>query len=131
LLAYSNMTHPAMWFFWLAVFSLIGLGLYLVDLKLIRETRGTVAELPGGREFIDSIERRHLYELRVQVIGALVFNLVAFALLLLFPATFGGPAAVAALGSLCALATFAVLVDCARNFKERSALVGKFYGSEE
>jgi hypothetical protein len=111
-IAYSNLTKPTMWFFWLSLFSLIGLGLYLLDLKLIRVSRPLIILMPGGKDLCDEVERRHLYEARVQVPAALLFNLGALALLLLFPGYFARAAPLAVLGGLSALATLAALIDC-------------------
>lgn len=126
-IAYSNLTNPTMWFFWLSLFSLIGLGLYLLDLKLIRISRPLFTHLPSGKDLADEIERRHLYEMRVHVPGALLFNLVALALLLCFPGYFAGAMPLAVLGGLSALTALAALIECMTNFTARSRLIARFF----
>jgi hypothetical protein len=126
-IAYTNLTRPMMWFFYFSLFSFVGLGLYLLDLKLIRDARGLFAVMPKGTELADAIEGRQLYELRVQVPCAIIFNLVALALLAFFPNYFDGAIAVAVLGGLCALAALVVLIDCTRNFATRSALIANSF----
>jgi hypothetical protein len=126
-IAYSNLTNPKMWFFWLSLFSLVGLGLYLLDLRLIRLSRPLLMQMPGGKDLFDEIERRHLYEVRVQVPAALLFNLAALGLLILFPGYFAGAVPLAMLGSASALATLAALIDCMANFTARSRLIARCF----
>ena len=84
-------------------------------------------QLPNGKDLIDEIERRHLYEMRVQVPSALAFNLVTLALLELFPAYFARGIPLAVLGSLSALAALAALIDCMANFAARSVLIARCF----
>jgi len=128
--AYSNLANPTMWFFWFSLFGLLGLGLYLLDLRIIRQSRRFFAHLPGGGEFMDEVERRHHYELRVLVPAALLFNFAAFGLLVAFPAELSsGVVLRATLGILSALFAAGALIDCMANFDKRSALIAKLFAS--
>ncbi len=122
-IAYSNIGNGTAWFFWWSLFSLCALVIYLVDLRIIKEVVPRFSQLQSGEPYIAEVLRRHLFELRFLVPSALIFNIGACALMFFNPDLFTNPLAYATLGGLQFLISLGALADCARNFKERSAML--------
>ena len=124
--AYSEIEHLALWFFWWTVFSIIALVIYIVDLRVIRDAIPKFSLHDGGA-YIREVERRHLLEMKYLVPVALAFNGIAAALVYWNPGLFENVWALMALGALQFLFSLGALVDCVRNFHERSALLPKLF----
>ena len=116
--AYSNLTNIRMWFFWWTVFTLIGFGMYVLDLKIIRSMHGVLE-----KTYIDAVERRHVYEMKVLVPFALAFNFLMLVLVSYHPNLFVSPFAYAIPALLQLAISSGALYDCVRNFRERSAMI--------
>ena len=116
--AYSNLENLTMWFFWWVIFTVIGLCMYLLDYRIIRSVRSRF-----DAAYIESVERRHTYEIRVLVPAALIFNMAAFAIVFFVPSLFTTPLAFALPGILQAVVTLVALFDCVKNFNQRSAMI--------
>ena len=123
-LAYSSLTNMTMWFFWWSVFSLLVVGMYALDLRIIRDSRATFAE-EDKKDFLASVETRHLYEMKYLVPFALAFNIVACVLSYFEPQLFISPLAYALPGLLQLLISLGALYDCTKNFRKRSLLIAK------
>ncbi|HEY4519668.1 MAG TPA: hypothetical protein VJH33_01370 [Candidatus Paceibacterota bacterium] len=124
-IAFGSLTNPLMWFFWCTVFSVIVAGLYMLDLKLLRQVKLELLSLPGGEELFKDSESRHRSDMFSLVPVAILFNGVCFVLLWTMPAVFleGGYHVV--LGVLQTLFSAWALYDSARNFRTRSVLISR------
>ena len=125
--AYANIEHPAAWFFWWSVFSVLALFIYAIDLRIIREAAPKLRELTGGAAFVATVEARHSRELKILVPIALAFNVLAFLLVWLLPDVFMTQSGIAVLGALQFLISFGALVDCMHNFVSRSAMLEELH----
>lgn len=120
-IAYSNMTDLAGWFFWWSIFSVLAIVIYFVDLKIIRDTKEASAS--HHKAFMHEVEKRHVFELKYLVPIALLYNLVGLALAVYVPAVEESRTLYATLGIVQALVSFGALYDCIRNFKERGRMI--------
>ena len=118
-LIYSNITNSVQWFFWGTLFSLVILWTYFVDLRILREVVPTFSRMQGGADYIHEVLRRHVNEMKFLLPISIAFNIVA--LLLVALDSGHNPWLPIILGTLQVLVSFGALVDCVRNFKDRSA----------
>jgi hypothetical protein len=124
-LAYGFLTNNMAWFIVWAVFSVLVLGIYAIDLGIIKDMRPYFEKLPEGPSYVAEVLRRHTYEMTFLVPLSIAFNLVALAALYFF----GSHSMVAlALGILQLVIALGALADCLRNFRKRSALLPKLFG---
>lgn len=121
--AYSNIEDLPRWFLWWSIFSLIALLIYVIDLRIIKDMAPVFARVEGGAEYVHEVERRHMREMKILVPIALAFNAAAFLAAFFMPSLFANPLAYATLGALQLLISLGALVDCVRNFRERSAML--------
>ena len=121
--AYSNLTDPVRWFFWMSIFSVVAVILYVIDSGVITDSRRVFMVHTHGGDFMDEVERRHRYEMRILVPIALLFNVMALSILLVLPETFSHDTPRAILGVVSAVVSLGALVDCTRNFSSRSVLI--------
>lgn len=123
--AYSHLTDIKQWFIWWSLFSFVAIGIYAFDFRLIEDAAARIGE--SGQEYMHHIRIRHRYEFTVLVPAALIFNLVALALIEFMPALFSNPNIYAAIGLLQFLFSLAALWDCVNNFNRRTALLPKLF----
>jgi hypothetical protein len=126
IIAYSNITDGAAWFGWWSAFSLLAFAIYAVDLKVIKDAAVSFTG-PGGEVYIAKVLARHIFEFKFLVPVTLTFNIAAWALMVYAPSLFGNPLAYAALGGLQALISLGALIECVRNFKERSSMIPSLF----
>lgn len=128
-LIYSNITNSVQWFFWGTLFSLVVLWIYFIDLRILREVVPMFSRVAGGADYIHEVLRRHVNEMKFLMPISIAFNIVALILVVLdgahnswLPIT---------LGTLQVGVSFGALVDCVRNFKDRSARLPAIFASEQ
>src|SRR6185312_13845938 len=88
IIAYTFLLHVGSWFFWWSVFSLLAMGMYFLDLWILRDSYASFSKLKGGTAFLAEVERRHIFEMKLIVPGALGFNILCCAAVFLFPEYF-------------------------------------------
>lgn len=120
IVAYGAIEDKLMWFFWWTIFTLVGLGMYVLDLKVLQQMRSRL-----GNDYINKIEERHRYEMRVLIPAALVFNLAMLLLTAVFPAWFESGFLFALPAILQLLVSCVALYDCVNNFNARSVLIAR------
>jgi len=123
ILTYGSIEHIQTWFLWSSLFSAIAIAMYMADLQILRETRPAFAAMPHGGAFIEEVERRHLYEMKVLVPLAFIFNIFMLCLTFVAPALFASPLMYAIPGTLQLLVSIGAIYDCVKNFRARSTMI--------
>ena len=125
--AYSALEDAAAWFFWWSIFSLLGVLIYIVDLRIIREWAKEFAHNTDKAALATHVEKRHLNELRYLLPLVIALNVGGFCAVYAYPALFEQPLAYAALGMVQFVISIGALIDCMRNFKARSRMLAKSF----
>lgn len=123
-MAFSHITDPKAWFGFISIFFGVALLLYIVDLRLIkvRENRFVLTE--KKKRVYTHIIKRQLFEFKLLLPAALIYNVVCFWLLSTYEELFLGHRLHILLVGIQALFALVVLADSARNFNKRAALIG-------
>ena len=124
ILAYSALENLTMWFAWWCVFTALGFAMYIADLGIIREMHGRSMKTVWG-SFMVGVEKRHLYEMRVLIPAAFVFNIAALCVVTAAPQLFTSPISYAIPGILQLLVSVGAIYDCVRNFQLRSDMIAE------
>jgi len=119
---FSHLTDPLRWFAFSFVFFIVAAVLYFYDLRLIKEHEKIVKD-PIKKRFFAHIIKRQMFEYKVLLPSALIFNGCAFLLVLFLPSVFLDQQFHIALGAGQAFFALVVLIDATRNFKTRSRLI--------
>lgn len=127
ILAYSYLLNLAMWFFLWTLFSLVAMGMYFLDLWIIRDSEVSFSKLPGGADFLAQVEDRHLFEMKYLVPIALAFNIVLWLLVIAMPKLFQPVAIYVIPGVFQLLFSGFALYDCTKNFRIRSAMIAGLF----
>lgn len=122
-MAFSHITEPAKWFAYISVFFSVAFLLYIVDLKLIKQREQKFAPSKESKRFYDHMVKRQLFEFKLLLPSAFVFNSVSFLLITKFPALFIDQGLHIVLVAAQALFALLVLADASRNFKKRATLL--------
>ena len=131
IIAYANITSLDGWFFWWLVFSLVALGMYVLDLWILRDSYPRYEKIPGGKEFLEKVEARHLFEMKYLVPAALVFNALMWVLVLVAPRFFQPWWIYETLGTLQLLFSAYALYDCGKNFRIRSEMISTLFAGND
>jgi|GEM_PF-1729614 len=131
IIAYTSLLHIGTWFMWWSFFSLIAMGMYFLDLWILRDSYESFAKLKGGTAFLAEIERRHVFEMKFLVPSALAFNAIGVVAVLLFPDFFQNIFIYMAPGVLQLAFTCYALYDLTRNFRARSRMIAELFAEKE
>jgi hypothetical protein len=131
IIAYTNLLHAGMWFFWWSVFSLVAMGMYFIDLWILRDSHQSFAKLKGGSAFLAKVEERHLFEMKFLVPSALAFNVACVVAVLLFPTLFQNVFIYIIPGTLQLCFSAYALYDCTKNFRTRSAMIAELFAEKD
>ena len=121
-MAFSHLDSPLKWFGFMNIFFIVALGLYLVDLSLIR-ARKPKFSAPKKIKLYSHILNQEKFELKMFIPAAILFNLIAFGLILFYPEVFIAHHWHLALIGIQTLFGVYVLFDSIRSFKTRARLV--------
>ena len=127
IIAYTNILHVGSWFFWWSLFSLAVMGMYFLDLWILRDSAKSFSKLKGGAAFLAEVEERHIFEMKYFVPAALVFNVVCVLAIFVVPKVFQDIWIYSLPGVLQLVFSGYALYDCTRNFRTRSAMIGKLF----
>jgi len=131
IIAYSSILHIGTWFFWWSLFSLVAMGMYFLDLWILRDSYASFSKLKGGTAFLSEVERRHIFEMKFLVPSALAFNVAGVLAVLIFPDFFQNPLVYMIPGTLQFLFSAFALFDCTRNFRSRSRMIAELFNEKE
>ena len=127
IIAYGFMADLMQWFLWWTLFSLIAVFIYIADLDIIRTSKASFEKFSGGKAYIDTVEARHLTELKRLVPLALMFNVVALFVTWYWSNLFHNPFLFGGICLLQGLVSLGALFDCVRNFSQRARLLPSFF----
>lgn len=128
-IAFSNLTKPLVWFIMIAVFSMVGLILYALDLHLIAVRREELSVSKEGIEFYTDTYGSQKNELMTLVPAAIFFNTLAAFLIWRFPEFFIQDGYHIFLVVLQLIFTVFALAMAMHLFKRRAWYLVKLYGS--
>ena len=131
IVAYASILHIGEWFFWWSLFSVAAMGMYFLDLWVLRDSYKSFAKLKDGESFLKQVEARHIFEMMYLVPLALAFNVLAALSVYLFPAYYINAWIYAIPGALQLLFSLLVLYDCTRNFRTRSVMIGALFSGDK
>ena len=127
IIAYGFITDLQLWFLWWTVFSLLLVVIYAVDLSIIRDSKSLFSQTSGGANYIEGVEKRHVFELKLLVPIALVFNILAALAVTYWAQTFQQPFPFGAICAVQCLVSLGALYDCVRNFSERGKILPSLF----
>ncbi len=131
IIAYSALLHIGSWFFWWSLFSLVAMGMYFLDLWILRDSYDSFSKLKGGTAFLSEVERRHVFEMKFLVPLALGFNVLGMVAVLLFPDMFQNIFVYMTPGVIQLLFTCYALYDCIKNFRIRSKMIAELFSEKD
>jgi hypothetical protein len=131
IIAYTHILHADGWFLWWTFFSFAAIGMYFLDLQIMRSEYDHFKKLNGGLEFIEAVEARHFYEMKYIVPGAFAFHVAGLIAALLFPHNYVNIVVYMIPGILQFIFTGYVLYDCIKNFRVRSEMIAKLFADNE
>ena len=131
ILAYSHILSLDGWFFWWAIFSLIALGMYMLDLWIVRDSYPKFEKISGGKEFLEKVEERHLFEMKYLVPLALGFNVLMWITALVVPKFFQPWWIYEIPGTLQFVLSAYALYDCSKNFRIRSEMISNLFEKQK
>lgn len=122
-LAFGQMMNPVKWFEFVFAFFLVAGILYIVDLRLIRRHKNDMSTDPQQKKLYNHIKKQHLFELFVLVPAGLVYNVIALALIRLYPETFLDSHQHVFLISIQLLFGLIVLGNAMQSYRRRAKLI--------
>lgn len=130
IVAFSNLTDTLVWFWVFLIISFVGMALYIVDLKILRQQETQIASTDeGAMLFLDLLmeQKQGLY---ILVPLTIVFNVGTLCLLYFMPEIFLEGQWHAALAAAQGVVTGTALIISLRRFSARSEQITALYGSE-
>jgi hypothetical protein len=131
MIAYSNILSLSNWFFWWSVYSLVVMAMYFLDLQILRDSFARFAQLRGGSEFLERVEKRHIFEMTRLVPAALALNVLCWLAAIVVPRFFQPIWIYAIPGALQLTFSIYLLYDCMKNFRVRSEMISVLFAGGE
>jgi hypothetical protein len=127
MIAYTNILSLPTWFMWWGIFSVLVMGLYVIDLWILRDSYPSFSKQVGGERFLEQVEKRHLFEMKYLLPAAFLFNIFIWLTALVFPHLFDDPWIYAIPGLIqFGFAAFALYI-CMINFHIRSKMIEQLF----
>jgi hypothetical protein len=131
IIAYTSLLHVGTWFLWWTIFSLLAMGMYFLDLWILKDSYPSFSKLKGGTAFLSEVERRHIFEMKFLVPSALAFNIIGVIAVFLFPDSFQNIFIYMTPGIIQLAFTLYALYDCVKNFRARSLMIAEIFAEKE
>ena len=125
-MAFSHMTNPLKWFGFMFTFVLISGFLYYVDLNLIKSRKNKYESTSSGIALYNVIINEQKFSLYAFVSLGLIFNLIAFLSIYLYPSIFLEKHIHILLATLQTLFGLAILLNSIGTFRKRSDLIKNY-----
>lgn len=129
MVAFLQLTNPLVWFTVFFLLTVVGILLYVVDYQIIKQQKDQIAVNEAGTTFYKGLIKDHQLGLYVLTPLALIFNLVAIILIILYPELFLQMSWHVILVSLQGLITAVVLGRSVMMFQSRVEILADLYGT--
>ena len=130
MVAFSNLADTLVWFWVFLLISLIGLALYVVDMRILKQQGVEIASTVEGRMYFEELLREQKQGLYMLVPITILFHVGTLVCLYTAPEIFLTNGWHVSLALAQGLFTFGALVMSVRRFSARSKIISQLYGSE-
>ncbi len=122
-LAFTQLEDPLRWFIFQLVFVVVGAGLYLVDLKLIKSGRGNFDDTKEQKALYKHILDEQVKEIKTLIPSGLLFNLLAVYFIWKYPGIFIDQGYHIFIVGIQVLLTMYIVSVSIKSFRKRSVLI--------